>query len=515
MPKSDVVIVGSGLAALVTASRLCTTNNVIIFTKSSKFNSNSMLAQGGIASVMENEDHWSSHYQDTIKAGCHHGIQSAIRELVQTGPNYIQQFINKGMKFDTDINGNLLLGHEGAHTYRRILHAGGDATGRALIKFLFQQLKNACKIVEHHMAVDIVIEDGVCIGITALDEHENVKSFYADHVILATGGCGAIYEYTSNDSSIVGDGYAIAYRAGAELVDMEFVQFHPTLLHDNGASPGLVSEAVRGEGGVLRREDGTKIMDGVHPLYDLAPRDIVSRAIYDEMQKGEKVYLDISMIPDFTSRFPTITNLCQKHNISLEEGRIPIVPGAHFMMGGVKVNHQCESSIPGLYAIGEVACTGVHGANRLASNSLLEGIVYGNKLADTILTKTKTVKTVHRKRINILETKKEKAENIGIEKRQIREWMMNNVGIVRNKQDLERVIRLFEPYVYKVTEPTLMCKEELTKLNMITTGWLIASSALRREESRGGHYREDIPETKQEWLQKHIVRSKYENVVLS
>ncbi|MBM6619731.1 L-aspartate oxidase [Bacillus suaedaesalsae] len=510
MPKSDVVIIGSGLAALVAASRLCMDKNVIIFTKSNKRHSNSMLAQGGVASSVDQEDSWFSHYQDTLVAGCNHNEEDAVRQLVRNGPLYINEMIKCGMKFDRDNTGNLLLGHEGAHSYRRILHAGGDATGEALISFLLGRLKENCSIIEHHMAIDLIMDDGLCRGVNALDEDNNLVTYNADYVILATGGCGAIYEYTSNDSSVIGDGYAMAFRAGAELLDMEFVQFHPTLLKSNGLAVGLVSEAVRGEGAVLRLGNGLPIMEGIHPLLDLAPRDIVSRAIYNELKNGKDVFLDISMIQNFKERFPTISKLCSENGISIEEGKLPVVPGAHFMMGGIKVNEMSETNIPGLYAVGEVACTRVHGANRLASNSLLEGIVFANRLADSILDGNKPRINKNHDKLNV-----EQAPNYVefFSKQDIQKLMMKHVGIVRNREGLEELIRQFEPHVhYKINSS--WSKESISRMNMITTGWLIASSALRREESRGGHYREDIPIQKKEWIKKVIVRNRYE-VVLS
>jgi L-aspartate oxidase len=512
MPKSDVVIIGSGLAALVTASRLCMTKNVIIFTKSTKFHSNSILAQGGIAASVSKTDSWYSHYLDTMAAGCQHSGRNAVKALVETGPAYIKELMKKGMHFDQDSSGNLILGHEGAHSTRRILHVGGDATGKALVTFLFEQIKDHVNIVENHMAVDLILHRGTCIGVKALDQDEKLNDYYADHVILATGGCGGIYEYTSNDPTVVGDGYAMAFRAGADLVDMEFVQFHPTLLNCGGACPGLISEAVRGEGAILVTEAGRRIMEGVHPLQDLAPRDVVSRIIYEELQMGEKIYLDITMVKNFSHRFPTITELCRRNGVQLEKGRIAIVPGAHFMMGGIKVNENGESSIPFLYAVGEVACTGVHGANRLASNSLLEGIVFANRLADAILSKKKS-RVVRPAETNLVF---DQVESVSLlTSKEIKEHMMNNVGIVRSKNNLEKTIQILESFITLSTNQVGYKKEEITRLNMITTGWLISSSALRREESRGGHFRLDFSVTKPEWKRKYIVRNKHEHVLLS
>jgi L-aspartate oxidase len=293
---------------------------------------------------------------------------------------------------------------------------------------------------------------------------------------------------------------------------MEFVQFHPTLLNSKGTCPGLISEAVRGEGASLRDETGCRIMDGIHPLQDLAPRDIVSRAIYHEMQKGKNIYLDITTIPSFSTRFPTITKLCQENGIELKSGKIPVVPGAHFMMGGIKVNDNGESSIPYLYAVGEVACTGVHGANRLASNSLLEGIVFANRLADFILSRERGDFIL----LNDNNTVFTKENNTRLlTQKEIQQAMMRHVGIVRNQNGLKQISDLFEPYITITPKKIGANKEGITRLNMLTTGWLIASSALRRIESRGGHYRSDYQDKKLEWNQTYIVRNKHEHVLLS
>jgi L-aspartate oxidase len=508
MPNTNIVIIGSGLAALVTASRLCTNKNVMIFTKSTRFNSNSMLAQGGVASVVSRDDHWTSHQTDTIAAGCNHNNPSMVETLVKLGPSYISDLIKNGMQFDLDETGQLHLGQEGAHSFRRILHAGGDATGKALITFLQWQLSQKVTIIENEMSIDLIVEKGECKGVTALTEQNELITYYADQVILATGGCGGVFEYTSNDTSIIGDGYAMAYRAGVDLVDMEFVQFHPTLLYVNGKCPGLISEAVRGEGAILINGSGKQVMKGKHSLKDLAPRDIVSRAIYEEVQKGNQVFLDISMIEQFDERFPTITQLCEQNGISTKKGRIPVVPGAHFMMGGIKVNEHGESSLPNLYAVGEVACTGVHGANRLASNSLLEGIVFANLLADHILLKPSINNTIQN--TFGLETINVNVTNLP-SKCQIQNIMMKKVGIVRDKLRLIEAVNLLEPYISLSVQEVGLTREAVSQLNMITTGWLIASSALKREESRGGHSRIDFPSKSNEWEQRQIIRNRREH----
>lgn len=507
MPNIDVIIIGSGISALTAAYRLSTEKNVIILTKSKITNSNSMLAQGGVASSVGSDDSWHSHFSDTLIAGCNHNREDTLEVLVKKGPAYVLGLIEEGLHFDVDENNLLMLGKEGAHSTRRILHAGGDATGRALVLHMLEKVKKHVTIIEKETAIDLVIENQRCIGVNTLTQGGAIATYRGCDIILATGGSGALYSFTSNDPAITGDGLAMAYRAGAELVDLEFIQFHPTLLHINGKSCGLVSEAVRGEGAVLVDETGRQIMKGKHPLSDLAPRDIVSRQLFTEMLAGRKIFLDVSMINDFHGRFPTITSLCIENGIALDRGLIPVIPGAHFSMGGIKTDIKGRTSIPGLYAVGEVACTGVHGANRLASNSLLEGIVFGNLVADDILANqvpnkpfSKVIDKFDKKPVNLrLPTKAE-----------IQSMMMENVGIVRNQERLKAAVNWFETYKNEVDSiPAFLCtKEQHEILNMLTVGWLVASSALLRTESRGGHFREDYPsENNIDWLRKEITRT--------
>ncbi|WP_449540191.1 L-aspartate oxidase [Ferdinandcohnia sp. Marseille-Q9671] len=509
MPNNDVVIIGSGISALTAAYRLHSDKNVIILTKSNMTNSNSILAQGGVAASIGQDDSWHSHFTDTMTAGCHHNSEEAVETLVKNGPSYMFELISKGMKFDTDSEQNLLLGKEGAHSTRRILHAGGDATGRALVLHMLEQIKNRVQVIENHTAIDLLLNKNRCNGVLVKTQQGTVKPFFAEHTILATGGYSGLYSFTSNDKTITGDGLAMAYRAGAELSDLEFIQFHPTLLHINGKVCGLVSEAVRGEGAILVDGDGTPIMKGIHPLQDLAPRDVVSRTAYNTILEGKNIFLDISMIDDFESRFPTITNLCRANGIETSHGLIPVIPGAHFSMGGIKTNEKGRTSIPGLYAVGEVACTGVHGANRLASNSLLEGIVFGNLLAEDILTNLSVEEAPS---FHLTEAASRHTSIHLPTKAQIQHMMMENVGIVRNKERLQHALTFFECYKQKLdgVSPEILSIEQIEVLNMITVGWLITGSALLRTESRGGHFREDFPLVDDfHWLKKEVIRAKY------
>ncbi|ANB57448.1 L-aspartate oxidase [Anoxybacillus sp. B7M1] len=506
MPQADVIIVGGGLASLVTAYHLFEHKNVIIFTKAKKEESNSWLAQGGIAAALSGQDHWHFHYQDTIIAGADHNDERAVEILVQEGPKRLLELVETGLQFDTDQNGHFHFGNEGAHSQRRILHAGGDQTGKAMTSFLMEKLYGHVTIVEDERVIDLLVADGRCIGVLT-----KTGAYYADAVVLSTGGCGRLYSFSSNAETVTGDGIALAYRAGAAVTDMEFIQFHPTMLYVNGRAVGLISEAVRGEGAVLVTEDGKKLMESIHPQQDLAPRDVVARAIHAETAKGGRVYLDISMIKNFAERFPTIAKLCESHGVGLQDGRLPVVPGAHFLMGGIQVDLSGQTSLAGLYAVGEVACTGVHGANRLASNSLLEGLVFGARLAEVLKQRGSAEKG---RRFPFVKPNSVKSFTGSLpDKGQIQEIMMRYVGIVRDERSLATARKWLEqfsiPELVK-TDVTSWTEEEITVAYMLITGWLITTSALKRTESRGGHYRSDYPTEAMHWKKRRILRTKEE-----
>ncbi|MBM7620435.1 L-aspartate oxidase [Bacillus tianshenii] len=504
----DVIVVGSGLSALLTAKHLSKHMNVMVFTKSDKYENNSFLAQGGVASAIADTDTWQEHFHDTILAGCNHNQQDTVELLTKLGPGLLQELIDEGLNFDKDEQGRISLGMEGAHSHRRILHAGGDQTGRRIMQWLHSQVSHSVHVVEQETVVNILTRDDRCYGIKTINRFEERKTYYASHIIFATGGAGAMYSYTSNDPSVNGMALALAHQAGAILTDLEFMQFHPTMLHVNNLVVGLVSEAVRGEGAFLVNGHGKRIMQGIHPQEDLAPRDIVSRAIFHELEQGGKVFLNIENVMNFEERFPTISTMCRKHGISIEKKLLPVVPGAHFFMGGIKTDANGETSLKGLYAVGEAACNGVHGANRLASNSLLEAIVFSKLLAEHILMKPKE---------NSLEPKEEKTsthyectKTLGPlpAKRELQAMMMKHAGIVRHAdglQELKRWVETYEPYWQELERLEMsLSSEEIERILMLQIGHLIASSALKREESRGAHFRSDFPELKKGWLQKRI-----------
>ncbi|MBB6282868.1 L-aspartate oxidase [Geobacillus subterraneus] len=512
MGEDGIIIVGSGLAALTVAYYLRTQENVIIFTKKGRTDSNSWRAQGGVAAALAADDDWRAHFRDTLAAGCHHNDARMVELLVREGPKRLQEWMDAGMAFDADEHGQLCFGLEGGHSRRRILHAGGDQTGKALVSFLLRQVDGRVSVVEGEQVIELLTEDGRCVGVKAKRTDGAVSAWRAAAVILATGGCAGLYTFTSNAPTAIGDGIAMAYRAGAAVADMEFIQFHPTMLAAGGKAVGLVSEAVRGEGAVLEAEDGRRLMDGVHPLGDLAPRDVVARAIAAEMERGGRVYLNISAVRDFRRRFPTIAALCEAHGVSLEAGRLPVVPGAHFLMGGIAVNEWGQTTVPGLYAVGEAACTGVHGANRLASNSLLEAIVFGARVAHAISRQEGWPTAAHRTVRPFGRPRRLLAPPLPGRAR-IRERLSALAGIVRDGEQLREAVRWFEQFSlpdWLDGDLEWLSAEEIETGYMLLAGWLVASSALRRTESRGGHYRSDFPYDHPDWQGRRLVRTKEE-----
>jgi L-aspartate oxidase len=503
---SDVLIIGSGVAALQLAANINIDKNVRIITKSSLRTANSYLAQGGIAAAIGEYDHPSKHYDDTLEAGRFHNQEKIVRDIIEEGPKLINEIYAKGCSFDQDENGRLLLGMEGAHSEKRIVHGGGDATGKTLIEYLVTGLKSNIEIKEDIYVYELIIDEKQkrCIGVKGKMADGSIHYFFSHHVILATGGCGQLYRFTSNAETVTGDGIAMAYLAGVEVVDMEFIQFHPTLLYVNGETKGLVSEAVRGEGAILMTEDGQPIMEGVHPLKDLAPRHVVSQTIYDYIKRGKSVFLDISSIGEFEKRFPSITALCQQNGIDLSLGKIPVVPGSHFLMGGIKTDPIGRTSLAGLYAIGEASCTGLHGANRLASNSLLEGLYQGKKLSKFINDSIcKPVSKDYHVHVYQVESNKITLPDMAM----LKTRMMDYVGIIRSKKRLkEQKLWLEQFNTIEMGQLDTLSLDQLTRYFMVIISELITNSALMRTESRGGHFRSDYPfEDDVNWCKKQIV----------
>ena len=514
--KFSAVIIGSGIAGLYAAlkieQQLQLPNGVLLVTKSKLGESNSYYAQGGMVAVLkENEkDSVESHVTDTIKAGAGLSELDTIRFISENSDKVVKDLLKFGVEFDRDENGKFTLTKEAAHSVRRILHSGGDATGREMEIALCQAVKENKNITlyENTVAVDLLIDENTCGGVVLLNEKDEYETIYSNTVIMATGGLGQLYQYTTNPKGATGDGFALSYRAGAVLQDMEFVQFHPTALAFDGAENRfLISEAVRGEGAKLCDEFGMEFMFKYHEKKELAPRDIVARSIFCEMNNNGDpcVFLNATGLGEekLLKRFPTIAKKCKEYDIDITQDLIPVAPAAHYFMGGVKTNIRGESSVKGLYAIGEVSSTGLHGGNRLASNSLLECVVCAYEVAEylkNIGVNDKGDFETNEKFNSIIskyeQDSKLKSVDVKALKEELQATMWSGVGIFRNEQvmksaqeNIEKLSKEFD------REDKCLSKDEYELRNMLITAELIVKSALNRKESRGAHYRVDYLNT--------------------
>jgi L-aspartate oxidase len=505
----DYVIIGSGIAGLYTSLLAKEYGKVLIITKGGIEECNTRYAQGGIAAALGKNDTADLHYNDTIKAGAGLCDPEAVRILVNEAPDRISDLIRYGVPFDT-LDGEIALTREAAHSVPRIAHAGGDATGQYIESTLSEKvLLSTISVLEYCLATEIVVEKGEVKGVKATDFRSGLSEEYeCGCVILATGGSGRLYKYTTNSDTATGDGIALAYRAGAEITDMEFYQFHPTALRLPGVWPFLITEAVRGEGGILRNVDGYRFMSDYAAEGELAPRDIVARSIVSEMRKtkSDRVFLDLTHIPpvQITTRFPHIYRFCLDHGLDITKGLIPVAPAAHYLMGGVKVNTWGETNIAGLFAAGETACTGVHGANRLASNSLLEVVVFSKR----IIEKTQMGKSVATMEIYndrnchklCIEPVPENTPALNLANLQALLW--EEVGIVRSGDGLRQAAGVLAAWQCNLPQPTDRSSYELNA--MVINARLVTEAALRREESRGAHFRTDFPSASDAW-QRHMI----------
>ncbi len=509
--RFDTIIVGSGLAGLSAALRLSKTQRVCLITKKSLSEGASYMAQGGIAAVLSEQDSIESHVQDTLVAGAGLCNEEVVRYVVERGREAIQWLIDLDVPFtmDPENGGHFHLTREGGHSARRIIHAA-DATGAAVQKTLMERVRaeKNITILENHMAIDLItgqklgLKDNRCFGLYALDSDNNrVKSISAGNTILATGGAGKVYLYTTNPDTSTGDGVAIAWRAGCRVADMELIQFHPTCLYHPKAKSFLISEALRGEGGILRLPDGTRFMPMHDEREELAPRDIVARAIDFEMKKRgiECVYLDMThKTPEFLrTHFPNIYSRCLELGINISKEPIPVVPAAHYLCGGVMTDLSGRTDIPNLYAIGETASTGLHGANRLASNSLLECLVFSEAASKAIL-ENPSLEGVE---LPLWDESRvtDADEEIVIHHNwsELRRFMWNYVGIVRTTKRLERAQNRISLLTEEIEEyySNFRVSQDLLELrNLVLTAELIVRSAMLRRESRGLHYSRDYPE---------------------
>ena len=526
MEKFDFLILGSGIAGLSFALKVAPHGRVAIVTKKNQAESNTNYAQGGIASVTGKDDSFELHVSDTLEAGAGLCKETVVRAIVEEGPARIQELIQLGMKFTEaeqrarDGSRQLDLGREGGHSRRRILHAR-DMTGHEIERALLDAVSRQpnIHIFENHLAIDLVTSQKLglagpnhCLGAYVFDKKRNrVETFAACVTLLATGGCGKVYLYTTNPDIATGDGVAMAYRAGARIANMEFVQFHPTCLYHPRAKSFLISEAVRGEGGVLKNLAGAEFMDPVHPLKSLAPRDIVARAIDSEMKKSgaDHVLLDITHKParEIIQRFPNIYNTCLSYGIDITKEPIPVVPAAHYQCGGVATNLDGETDIPGLYAVGEVACTGLHGANRLASNSLLEALVCAHRAAAKILADppAPTAWPIPAWQSGNA-TNADEMVVVSHNWDEIRRLMWDYVGIVRTNKRLQRAQKRIANLQEEIRDYywNFIVSADLLELrNIATVAELIIACALQRPESRGLNYNLDFPELNPEWAQRN------------
>ena len=506
----DFIIVGSGIAGLYTALLAKEHGRVLIITKGSIDDCNTKYAQGGIAAAIGKRDSPELHFQDTIAAGDGLCDEEAVRILVNEAPARISDLVNLGVPFDT-LDGHIALTMEAAHSVPRILHAGGDATGKHIEVTLSRKVRDAkIQVLEDCLATEIIVEKGRVCGIRALDCRTNsIEEFSCRSLILATGGAGQLYKFSTNPEIATGDGVALAYNAGAEITDMEFFQFHPTALHLPGVTPFLISEAVRGEGGILRNVGGHHFMPDYAPEADLAPRDVVARSIVYEMKQtgSDRVFIDATHLPPHvtTTRFPHIYRFCLDHGLDITKSLIPVAPAAHYMMGGVRTNTWGETNIPGLFAVGETACTGVHGANRLASNSMIEVLVFARRIVDKIQKGTEVAAPPADRGSDIRHSLSDRQVPKAVPPPRLstlQRLLWDKVGIIRDRESLPEAANVLAAWQKYLPEPTDRSSYELS--NLVLCARLITEAALLREESRGAHFRTDFPHSLPQW-QRHIV----------
>jgi L-aspartate oxidase len=520
----DFVVIGSGIAGLSFALKVARHGSVAVITKRKGADTNTAWAQGGIACVTSGEDSFELHVRDTLEAGAGLCDESVVRTVITEGPERIRELVELGLHFDErEVSGHreLDLGKEGGHSKRRVLHVR-DVTGKEIENTLLRELdrQSHVDLLENHMAVDLITAGKLgfateerCLGVYVLDEKSGeVETIRSERIVLATGGCGKVYLYTTNPDIATGDGVAMAWRAGAVIANMEFIQFHPTCLFHPKAKSFLISEAVRGEGGILRNSRGEDFMKRYDPRGSLAPRDIVARAIDAEIKRSGApcVFLDIThQPPEFLQeRFPNIYQTCLRFGIDISKQPIPVVPAAHYQCGGIKTDVSGATSLPGLYAIGEVACTGLHGANRLASNSLLEGLVVAHRAAEAAVQVRRPSPVAGK--LSLPEWESGKVQDVDElvviyhNWDEIRRLMWDYVGIVRTDKRLQRASARLRNLQREIREFYWNFKVSVDLLelrNLATTAALIVDSALSRKESRGLHFTLDYPKTKDRQFQ--------------
>jgi len=510
--ETDYIVVGAGVAGMRAAIELAAAGRVLVLAKNELTESATQYAQGGVAVALSDEDEISLHLQDTLDAGDGLSNPEAARVLVEEGPARIQELIDWGTEFDRQ-GTKLTFTREAAHSRSRILHAHGDSTGREIGRALYAKASTLKHISfwEWEFTSDLCVRDGRVAGIRVMNGQGEQREVHARAVLLATGGLGQVYRETTNPGVATGDGVAMAFRAGVEIQDMEFVQFHPTALYVNKAPRFLLSEALRGEGAYLRNAEMHRFMPKYHEMAELAPRDVVARAIAHELEvfrlPEPVVYLDLTHLnaKHVAARFPRIYSTCLEYNIDIGTDLIPVRPAAHYAMGGVRTDLHGRTNLSGLYAAGEAACTGVHGANRLASNSLLEGLVYGARAGATIREEAPAQANTHLKACKPVTGGSAVSDTRGAEEmiRAVRDMAWKNIGIVRSGSGLREAIEQLEKW--RACLPPMNDRRQCEANNIFQTALLIARSALARQESRGAHYRLDYPSHNDARFKKHSI----------
>ena len=508
---TDTLIIGAGIAGMRAAIQAAKDTRVLILAKGSLDESNTWHAQGGIAAVFDPADSIQAHIKDTLATGAGLSDEKVVELVISNGPALVKELAQWGAAFDRH-NGKFDLTREGGHSAKRIVHGHGDATGQAIAQCLINHLNKqpGIRAMENTFVVDLLTDQGRCVGALIAQPGKELSIIWAKRVILAAGGLGQMYRETTNPPGATGDGYAIAYRAGARLRDMEMVQFHPTTLYVAGASRTLISEAVRGEGATLIDHSGYRFMPDYHSDAELAPRDIVSRAILQHMVKTARanVFLDVShMGPEkFRARFPQISAMCESFDIAPGKDLIPVRPSAHYMIGGVLVDINGQSSLENLYACGEIAATGLHGANRLGSNSLLEGLVFG-KLAGlhaANAAQQQTQKLAPLPLSNAITPSHKTRLDLPDVRNSLRSLMWRNVGMTREADHLAEAIEIVEFWSRYVIDKAFDTPQGWECQNMLTVARIMATAALARKESRGVHFRSDFPKSDDKNWCKHI-----------
>jgi len=507
--RGDFLVIGSGIAGLRAAISLAETGDVVMLTKADPRESNTGYAQGGIAAAVGSDDSPDLHLSDTIAAGDGLCVDNAVRVLVDDGPKYVRELIEWGVGFDRDSTGHPALGREAAHSVRRVLHAR-DTPGREIGRVLWQKVQShpRVRVFDDALAMSLIAHGGECRGVLFVDRDGKLDRVEASRTLIATGGAGQVFRETTNPAIATGDGIAMAFEAGARVVDLEFIQFHPTALSVAGAPRFLLSEALRGEGAWLVNAAGERFVHRYESAGDLASRDLVARAIVREMERtNAPVFLSMDHLDHeyVRQRFPSITEACRRAGLDLATDRIPVSPAAHYVMGGIETDLDGRTSIAGLFAAGEAACTGVHGANRLASNSLLEGLVFGARAAAAMTGPVKAAALfgIAEQPVSLRSECSGDAPVAHV----VRDLMWRHAGLLRSRDTLESVVARLSSWwgLLAHAQSETGSEREFRRLSsLVTVSLLIARAALRREESRGGHFRTDFPHRDDIHWQKHV-----------